>query len=99
MIRRPPRSTLFPYTTLFRSLDRAAAAQERAAIEHRQIESRAVPRHQLRSVLVDAVEEFPDDRRLVALGLGDREHLDAVAFAQHATDDDEIGRASCRERG
>src|SRR5256885_11273554 len=25
MIRRPPRSTLFPYTTLFRSLQRAAA--------------------------------------------------------------------------
>src|SRR2546429_2686290 len=24
MIRRPPRSTLFPYTTLFRSFDRAA---------------------------------------------------------------------------
>src|SRR3712207_8623763 len=27
MIRRPPRSTLFPYTTLFRSLDRRAAAR------------------------------------------------------------------------
>src|SRR2546429_5257223 len=27
MIRRPPRSTLFPYTTLFRSLDGAAAEQ------------------------------------------------------------------------
>src|SRR5256885_16023239 len=26
MIRRPPRSTLFPYTTLFRSLRRAAGA-------------------------------------------------------------------------
>src|SRR5258706_7190407 len=26
MIRRPPRSTLFPYTTLFRSLDRLFAA-------------------------------------------------------------------------
>src|SRR2546428_10306960 len=26
MIRRPPRSTLFPYTTLFRSLDRALYA-------------------------------------------------------------------------
>src|SRR2546422_4715133 len=26
MIRRPPRSTLFPYTTLFRSLDAARAA-------------------------------------------------------------------------
>src|SRR2546427_7364391 len=27
MIRRPPRSTLFPYTTLFRSADRAVAGQ------------------------------------------------------------------------
>src|SRR3712207_7737977 len=31
MIRRPPRSTLFPYTTLFRS---DAAAQDHAAAEH-----------------------------------------------------------------
>src|SRR5690349_24181115 len=29
MIRRPPRSTLFPYTTLFRSLARNAAQAER----------------------------------------------------------------------
>src|SRR2546426_5635489 len=28
MIRRPPRSTLFPYTTLFRSLDREVDAPE-----------------------------------------------------------------------
>src|SRR2546430_13629121 len=27
MIRRPPRSTLFPYTTLFRSLDAGAAGE------------------------------------------------------------------------
>src|SRR2546430_11158209 len=33
MIRRPPRSTLFPYTTLFRSLPRAlAAAQDGIAL-------------------------------------------------------------------
>src|SRR5258708_9221703 len=36
MIRRPPRSTLFPYTTLFRSLwigiERAAAAGDRQAL-------------------------------------------------------------------
>src|ERR1035441_9873094 len=31
MIRRPPRSTLFPYTTLFRSTLDLAAAHERAA--------------------------------------------------------------------
>src|SRR3712207_8200270 len=32
MIRRPPRSTLFPYTTLFRSLRRAAVQPERLAV-------------------------------------------------------------------
>src|SRR3989441_9105805 len=31
MIRRPPRSTLFPYTTLFRSVPRRAAHRARAA--------------------------------------------------------------------
>src|SRR2546430_5822718 len=29
MIRRPPRSTLFPYTTLFRSIERRDARQQR----------------------------------------------------------------------
>src|SRR2546421_5892387 len=31
MIRRPPRSTLFPYTTLFRSRSRRLAAEDRLA--------------------------------------------------------------------
>src|SRR3712207_7755110 len=31
MIRRPPRSTLFPYTTLFRSSPSAASARRRAS--------------------------------------------------------------------
>src|SRR3712207_8144006 len=36
MIRRPPRSTLFPYTTLFRSIEerRSAAAERHVRIEH-----------------------------------------------------------------
>src|SRR2546429_3475099 len=38
MIRRPPRSTLFPYTTLFRSLDRPGARPRRPP-------GRAVARH------------------------------------------------------
>src|SRR2546430_11864237 len=33
MIRRPPRSTLFPYTTLFRSRHRPAAAGERGRLQ------------------------------------------------------------------
>src|SRR3712207_7453439 len=36
MIRRPPRSTLFPYTTLFRSGRPAAPARLRRHPEHRQ---------------------------------------------------------------
>src|SRR2546430_6602486 len=34
MIRRPPRSTLFPYTTLFRSLRRLLRAALRAECDH-----------------------------------------------------------------
>src|SRR2546421_3960638 len=37
MIRRPPRSTLFPYTTLFRSIGEALAAAHAAGIVHRDI--------------------------------------------------------------
>src|SRR6266850_5585393 len=35
MIRRPPRSTLFPYTTLFRSAQRARRNGEARAAHHR----------------------------------------------------------------
>src|SRR5207249_7488718 len=35
MIRRPPRSTLFPYTTLFRSLSGAAPARGRGTARER----------------------------------------------------------------
>src|SRR3712207_7221824 len=51
MIRRPPRSTLFPYTTLFRSDVEAEANQqpeqrnaERDALEPPVLHGRAVPR-------------------------------------------------------
>src|SRR2546423_3337866 len=38
MIRRPPRSTLFPYTTLFRSQQRAISDDRRlAAVLHHQV--------------------------------------------------------------
>src|SRR3712207_7084230 len=39
MIRRPPRSTLFPYTTLFRSRP-ARSEDRRAEAAHRQVEGR-----------------------------------------------------------
>src|SRR5258708_28001541 len=37
MIRRPPRSTLFPYTTLFRSVHAVAACELLDAQTHRQV--------------------------------------------------------------
>src|SRR3712207_6964499 len=53
MIRRPPRSTLFPYTTLFRSEDAAllAHAQHRQAL--RVAEHPVAGRRQLRRHAVD----------------------------------------------
>src|SRR2546430_13117623 len=41
MIRRPPRSTLFPYTTLFRSASRALDDRDRAGVPHREPIARA----------------------------------------------------------
>src|SRR5256885_13130050 len=45
MIRRPPRSTLFPYTTLFRSL---AGLQGFVGVDPARDRSRLVPRHSAR---------------------------------------------------
>jgi len=42
MIRRPPRSTLFPYTTLFRSLDSGHAKREAVNYAGQRIERREV---------------------------------------------------------
>src|SRR3712207_7370321 len=48
MIRRPPRSTLFPYTTLFRSdatVERRVVAHRLAEHRHRAARRRGEPRH------------------------------------------------------
>src|ERR1041385_841293 len=51
MIRRPPRSTLFPYTTLFRSVERAQRCEDEAVllavpVEHLVGGTRRVARHE-----------------------------------------------------
>src|SRR2546422_8559904 len=48
MIRRPPRSTLFPYTTLFRSMDALRRHDCRPlVIQHQPADQRAVVQHDL----------------------------------------------------
>src|SRR3712207_8510633 len=62
MIRRPPRSTLFPYTTLFRSLDDQVLprpAGVRAARPRRREDDRAVHARLLRA----ARQDVPRSRR------------------------------------
>src|SRR2546425_12709883 len=96
MIRRPPRSTLFPYTTLFRS----APEREQSACGH------ALTLH--RPLRVDrlgerrfAVNGTPSDCvNLGVLGFLPERPVLVVAGVNHGTNlgDDEIGRASCRER-
>src|SRR3712207_7084026 len=74
MIRRPPRSTLFPYTTLFRSHDAVVNLLRRAGL--RQGLGEAVDRHQpadagqgvdVRPGLVRRAAEQPEDRKSTRL--------------------------------
>src|SRR5256886_6003705 len=62
MIRRPPRSTLFPYTTLFRSLarglDRFGASGRRRRIPARHLERDR--RRRLHAEVAAALEPHPD---------------------------------------
>src|SRR2546430_14963489 len=55
MIRRPPRSTLFPYTTLFRSPTRVEAPDRRA--------TRGDEQHEAQEQRRPAPREPPDDPR------------------------------------
>src|SRR3712207_8248378 len=60
MIRRPPRSTLFPYTTLFRSLvpDDLAVVGEQADVQARGLQGPALLLHQpARRRVVEGVDQ------------------------------------------
>src|SRR2546422_5361908 len=71
MIRRPPRSTLFPYTTLFRSRDRSAGADELARV-----------RRELFAGFGSCSAQEPIDE-LEALGLRSEEHTSELQSRLH----------------
>src|SRR2546422_11613623 len=63
MIRRPPRSTLFPYTTLFRSVQRALVAPaRRRPLRIQRVAARAEER--LRAAIPHEAREALVERRL-----------------------------------
>src|SRR5256885_15167852 len=98
MIRRPPRSTLFPYTTLFRSCvaphgwHGVHGDQEILAEEEIEVGGLEIERIGSRLVELDPRHHHED----VAVVLF---QLDAGARRERVLDGEgEIGRASCRER-
>src|SRR2546430_15146583 len=99
MIRRPPRSTLFPYTTLFRS---QAMMQRIRQVEKEMIYEEFKDR--AGEIVSGTVRRF--DRSDVILDLGKFEAImpqrERVVVEDYNVGDRlrayEIGRASCRER-
>src|SRR3712207_8909198 len=88
MIRRPPRSTLFPYTTLFRSraLLRSAGGAAAGGLHGRPVD----PRHRRRRRLPDRVRDLAvaarvlDPRRgPVPLGGRSEEHTSELQSRQY----------------
>src|SRR3712207_6953833 len=74
MIRRPPRSTLFPYTTLFRSLDELKAGERAAETEVERLDAELLAasqgleaRMRERAVLADAARGRYEDRKSTRL--------------------------------
>src|SRR2546430_14455735 len=97
MIRRPPRSTLFPYTTLFRSVVEPRQAELRESAEV--IRAEAMRAGRIVRTLLDFARQRPRVRVAVDLA----EIVDRVLSLQRsalkkARVRAEIGRASCRER-
>src|SRR5256885_15378829 len=86
MIRRPPRSTLFPYTTLFRSDGHLKDVADELRVKEVELGP------------VEAVE-LKVKPNLPKLGPKLGKELGAVREGLAAGEVEEIGRASCRERG
>src|SRR2546429_2989545 len=81
MIRRPPRSTLFPYTTLFRSdLLRDLRAAMQAASDAKNFERAAQLRDQIRGL-----EALGEKQRMVSSGSEDRDIV-ALKSEEHTSE-------------
>src|SRR5687768_18378660 len=100
MLRRPPRSTLFPYTTLFRSLAKVVAPGQEAVhvvflagVDDEQL---VVRRDDERAVALADVDEVDLEQPLLLQRLLLHPPRFTAVLDLHGIA--EIGRASCRER-
>src|SRR3712207_9311990 len=105
MIRRPPRSTLFPYTTLFRShfyMLAEALADGRVQLGYEAIPDFAARALELRPQIEQMVERYVFMENCVVVGRG-LVYANAFEMALKLMETcyvvaEQIGRASCRER-
>src|SRR2546422_10364812 len=97
MIRRPPRSTLFPYTTLFRSVK-----GKTVGIDATTLEANAAMRSIVRRDNGESYEEFlkglAKESGIETPTREDLARLDRQRKKKASNQEGEIGRASCRER-
>src|SRR3712207_8131436 len=83
MIRRPPRSTLFPYTTLFRSLVPRGVlgfGDDIVAVERRQRDRRDVVHVQARGEVVEVVTDLLE---LLSVPARSEEHTSELQSRQY----------------
>src|SRR2546430_5980501 len=91
MIRRPPRSTLFPYTTLFRSHpsgDRRISVRQRRLVRARQGQFRRAPEgdrgiDDLRSRSEEHTSELQSQSNLVCRLLLEKKKTSATTWTSH----------------
>src|SRR3712207_7897259 len=84
MIRRPPRSTLFPYTTLFRSDGALLAGDERVDVPGRLADDRAGPRDPVAlGVGPAALEHEARDGADVVVPVRSEEHTSELQSRQY----------------
>src|SRR5256885_6761948 len=72
MIRRPPRSTLFPYTTLFRSQHGIL----RNGVEHHPLNIRLAER----AALLQQLQDMPGDGLALAIGVGGEDQFVSALY-------------------
>src|SRR5256885_16338014 len=100
MIRRPPRSTLFPYTTLFRSADEALIDAAKVQLEYTKLTSPIAGVTGIRQIDIGNIIHPTDPNGLVVVT---QVEPISVIFTLPETNlpqvqQHQIGRASCRER-
>src|SRR3712207_7474034 len=83
MIRRPPRSTLFPYTTLFRSRQGVDLALVHVRLETGLVEVVHVERPVGLDVGVQLLDQPPEDDALDALVVRSEEHTSELQSRQY----------------